>query len=276
MLGHDVFYFNLVRKYIALFGTLFNEIYITRTNSADAVVKTIKVPIVYSPKDKMISRMDADPDIGRQTAIVSPRLAYEMTGMYYDGTRHLPATIKNVVRNPSSNNALLRQYTPVAYNLDFNLYIYSKNAEDATKILEQILPFFTPAHTPTVELVAEMNEVKDIPIILHGVTPEDNYADAIEQRRAVIYTLSFTMKGYLYGPVVSTGIIKFANTTFYIANTENVRDSVGEVAGVERVTLRPGLTANGQPTSNISLTIPLADIDEDDNYGIITTTTTLI
>jgi hypothetical protein len=275
MLGHDVFYFNLIRKYIALFGTLFNEIYITRTNSSDAVVKFLRVPISYSPKDKMLARNDADPEISRQAALISPRLAYEMTGMYYDGTRHFPATIKNVVKDATNVNKLKRQYTPVAYNFDFNLYIYSKNAEDSTKILEQILPFFTPAHTPYVELIAEMNEAKDIPIILNSVQTEDNYADPIEQRRGIIYTLNFTMKGYLYGPVVSTGIIKFANTTFYIPTTDRIRDSVGEIPGVERVTVQPGLTANGQPTANISLTIPLANIEEDDNYGYIITTTQL-
>lgn len=276
MLGHDVFYFNLIRKYITIFGTLFNEIYITRKDATDAQIRFLKVPISYSAKDKMLTRLDADPEIGRQTALVSPRLSYEMVSMSYDGGRHFPSTIKNVVKDQTNTNKLIRQYTPVAYNFRFNLYVYCKNAEDSTKILEQILPFFTPAHVLTVELIEEMNEVKDIPIVLDSVNSEDNYADAVENRRSIIYTLSFTVKGYLYGPQVSTGIIKFANTNFYVANTERIRDSVGVTPASERVTIQPGLTANGQPTSNISLTIPLADIEEDDNYGYIITTTTLI
>jgi hypothetical protein len=272
MLGHDFFYFDLVRKYIALFGTLFNDVYIDRYDSSNNVIKHIRVPITYSPKDKMLARVSTDPLIDRQTALVSPRISYEMTGMNYSPSRHIAKTQKVVVRINDSDSNMKRQYTPVPYDMTFNLYIYAKNAKDSTKILEQILPFFTPSWTPTVELISEMEEVKDIPIVLNSVMSEDNYEDAIENRRSIVWTLTFTMQGWFYGPVVRTGIIKFANVTFYIPNTANIRSSVGTIPGVERITVQPGLDANGNPTSNLELTIPYADINEADDWTYIINT----
>jgi len=280
MFGHT-FYHNIIRKYIILFGTLFNDIQINRTNSSGDVVDILKIPLSYAPKEKILSRVDADPEIDRQTAILLPRMSFEMQSMRYDSSRKMSTTLKRVAADANYPSKLKYQYVPVPYDLEFRLYIYVKNAEDGTKIVEQILPFFTPDWTSTIELVSEMNITADIPIILNNVYSEDTYTGDFETRRSLIWTLDFTLKGYLYGPVRKTGVIKFANTNFYVPAANQMANgvlstAVGNTNPLERVTVRPGLTANGTPTSNLSLSVALADIEATDNWGYIITTNNVI
>ena len=164
-----------MRKYVILFGTLFNDIHITRTNSAGVTVDLLKVPLSYAAKEKMLARLENDPEIQRQTAILLPRMSFEMTGLSYDQSRKLNTLGRIAVKDATNANKLKYQYNPVPYNFDFKLSVYVKNAEDGTKIIEQILPFFTPDWTATVNLIPEMNVHMDIPIILNNVSVEDSY-----------------------------------------------------------------------------------------------------
>ena len=279
MFGHGVFYFSTIRKMVIYFGTIFNDLKITRTNADGDVVATLKIPLSYAPKDKMLARVDADPEITRQTAIYLPRMSFEMTGLAYDGARKLNTVSRQVVKDNSNANKLKAQYNPVPYNFDFNLYVYVKNAEDGTKIIEQILPFFTPDWTATVNLIPEMNIAMDIPIILNSLSMEDTYDGSFEERRAIIWTLNFTVKGWIYGPIVSKPIIKIANTQFFVpsgGSQANVAASVGETDVIGRVTVKPGLDANGNPTSNPNTTINYSLIEVDDDFGYVITTEGII
>jgi len=279
MFGHGVFYFSTIRKMVIYFGTIFNDLKITRTNAENDVVATLKVPLSYAPKDKMLARVDADPEITRQTAIYLPRMSFEMTGLAYDGTRKLNTVSRQVVKDNSNANKLKAQYNPVPYNFDFNLYVYVENAEDGTKIIEQILPFFTPDWTATVNLIPEMNIAMDIPIILNSLSMEDTYDGSFEERRAIIWTLNFTVKGWIYGPIVSKPIIKIANTQFFVpsgGSQANVAASVGETDVIGRVAVKPGLDANGNPTSNPNTTINYSLIEVDDDFGYVITTEGII
>jgi hypothetical protein len=143
-----------------------------------------------------------------------------------------------------------------------------KNAEDGTKIIEQILPFFTPDFTTTLKLIPQMDVRMDIPTVLNSITQEDTYDGAFQQRRAIIWTLDFTMKGYFYGPVKKSPVILFANTLFY-APTGEIDKSVGVTDYISYVHVQPGLTANGQPTSNVELSIDPHDILATDDYGYV-------
>jgi hypothetical protein len=196
-------------------------------------------------------------------------MSFEMASVSYDSSRKLNTLGKAVVKDTNSNK-LKYQYNPVPYNFDFTLHVYVKNAEDATKIIEQILPFFTPEWTSTVNLIPEMNISMDIPVTLNNISIEDTYDGNFKDRRALIWTLNFTLKGYIYGPVKKSAIIKFANTTFYIPTVENLRDAVGNTSPIDRVTVAPGLDANGNPTSNASISISRDLIEADDDYGFIT------
>ena len=275
MLGHT-FYHNTIRKYVILFGTLFNDIHINRVDTDRSVTRTIKVPISYGPKEKMLARLDADPNLNRP-AIVLPRMSFELTDLNYGPTRKLNTIGKIVAANPDDPNSATFQYTPVPYDFNFILSIAVKNADDGTRILEQILPFFTPNWSSTVDLIPELGIKLDIPIVLNAVSSEDTYEGNFEERRSIVWTLSFTMKGYIFGPTRPTGtgsapIIKLANVNFYDTSTyNNINDAVGNLDVAESVVITPGLLANGSPTTNAAASVSSDLINADDNYGYIIT-----
>lgn len=269
MFNNTPFYFSSIRKYIILFGTLFNNIYITRVDSQGNKTLVQRVPITYGPRDKSLARVIQDPNIDRPTATYPlPMMSFEMTGFDYDGSRKLQTVnrISNVNNDDKSKNKY--QYAPVPYNIGFQLNVLVKNAEDGNKIVEQILPYFTPDWTTTVHLIPEMEVTMDIPVVLNRVQLDDVYEGDFKERRSMIWTLDFTMKAYLYGPVKSTKIIKFANTEFFVVNGPMAANSSNPVASF--IQIQPGLTANGEPTSNAALSIPVADIVATDDFGYVT------
>ena len=238
----------------------------------------MKVPITYAPKDKMLSRVIQDPGIDRPTATIPlPAISFEMGKMTYDGARKLN-TIGKIVVKDSDASKLKYQYNPVPYNIEFKVYVYAKNAEDGTKIIEQILPYFTPDWTTTVNLIPEMNVTMDIPVILNNMSYSDTYDGDFKERRAIVWTLDLTLKGYLYGPVRKSGIIKFVNANFYIPKVPDLelQTAVGETPLAEKVTVQPGLDANANPINyfggpnNTLGTIAYSSIEADDDYGYIT------
>jgi len=263
-----------LRKYIIVFGTVFNDIYINRLSATDEVLQTLKVPLTYGPKDKVLARLEQNPEMLNQVGIVLPRISFEMTSLEYDPTRKLNTLNKLTKQsaNAGTDDEVKYQYQPVPYDMQFEMNILVKNAEDGTRIVEQIVPYFTPDFTVSVNLVPEVDGPRDIPIILNSITSQDEYEGSFEQRRALIWTLSFTMKGYLYGPTKKSKLIKLAETTFRLpedvetGNTDNTANTIV-------VASRPGLTANGQPTTNTALSISYEDIKSTDNYSIINTIT---
>jgi hypothetical protein len=266
----QIFHHNTLRKYVVLFGTVFNNIYVTRQDSAGETIQTFKVPLSYGPKEKYLARLDGNPDLDNKIAMTVPRIAFEMTSFQYDSERKL-----NTLNRTSKNNK--RQYQPVPYNITFQMSIIVKNAEDGTKIVEQILPYFTPEWTASVHLIPDMEEDPwDIPIILNNISTEDTYEGNFETRRAIIWTLEFTIKGYLFGPTKNIGsgngtdggVIKYIDVNF--RPTANVRTAnTTNTATTETVHVYPGLTANGEPTSNAAASINWNLINADDNYGFI-------
>ena len=260
---------NVLRKYVVLFGTLFNNLYVTRQNSTGETIQTLKVPLSYGPKEKFLARLGGDPELNRKVGIVLPRMSFEMTSFEYDSSRKLNTLNKRYKQSATDADEVSYMYQPVPYNIGFTLYIMVKNAEDGTKIVEQILPYFTPEWTPTVELIPSIGATYDLPIILNSVNTEDSYEGNFETRRSIIWTLNFTMKGYVFGPIKKATLIKAAeidvrntDASPLIANTSLANTALIEVT--------PGLLANGSPTSNAALSVPSSQIDATDNYGFIT------
>ena len=275
----EPFYFSLIRKYVILMGTLVNNIRITRTDKSGNVTALLKVPVTYAPKDKMLARVMQDPGIDRPTAVAPlPLISFEMGQMKYDGSRKLPTINRLAVKDTTSSSKFKYQYNPVPYNIEFKMFIYAKNAEDGTKIIEQILPYFTPDWTTTVNLIPEVDVVMDIPIILNNISYSDNYDQAFKERRAIVWTLDFILKGYIYGPVKKSGVIKFVETNFYLPSTPDgkIIDAVGNTELGERITIQPGLSNTGGPINyyggpNANTgTVPYAEIEVTDDFGYIT------
>lgn len=252
-----------LRKYVILFGTLFNNIWINRDNSSGQSIQSIKVPLSYGPKEKFLARLDGNPGLDNKVGIVLPRISFEMISFVYDSERKLN-TLNRYYKQPTNNGTddkISYQYMPVPYNITFQMSIMVKNAEDGTRIIEQILPFFTPEWTATANIVPEIGATIDIPIVLNDVNVSDSYEGDFTQRRAIIWDLTFTMKAYVFGPTKKSGLIKFAEV--------NTHTNIDTKTNTLVVSAKPGLTANGSPTSNAALSIDYLDIKATDNYGFI-------
>lgn len=265
----QTFYHGHLRKYVVLFGTLFNDIYINREKDSEQI-STLKVPISYSPKNKINARIDGDPNLSKPVAIVLPRMGFELTSLNYAPTRKLSTVKKGYIKQDINNPDRLKYiYNPVPYDLNFSLYIAVKNTEDGTRILEQVLPYFTPDWTTTIKLIPEMDIILDIPTVLINVSSEDNYDGSYIDRKSLIWTLDFVMHGYLFGPVKKSEVITLANVNFFTANNSVALDPE------ENLTIVPGLLANGSPTTNSSLSLDRSEISSNSNYGYITTITSV-
>ena len=204
------YYNETLRRLTIAFGQIFNNIIIQNKSSTGAVTSRIRVPLAYAPKEKFLVRLDEQSNLDdRAFATTLPRMGFEITGLTYDASRKLTRTQKHrIVKETDDGKTLNFNYTPVPYNIDFTLYSFTATAENGLQIIEQILPFFQPEYTVTMNMVPELDIKRDVPIILNSVNYEDTYNGEFTQRRAVIYTLSFTAKTYLYGPMTNQGVIK--------------------------------------------------------------------
>jgi len=258
----QTFYHGHLRKYVILFGTLFNDLYINRDDADGDHISSIKIPITYAPKDKLITRNVQDPNLKKPFSVILPRISFELTSLNYAPTRKLSTVKKGFIKQDSlDKNQLKYAYNPVPYDLNFSLYIAVKNTEDGTRILEQILPFFTPEWTATVNLIPELDVKLDIPTTLINVTSEDIYEGSYAERRALVWTLDFTMKGYIFGPIRKSEAITLANTNFFSSFNTNTDH--------ENVTIYPGQLANGSPTNSANDTINRSQITANSNYGYV-------
>ena len=257
------YYNGIIRKYVIAFGNLFNDIIVQRKNSAGVRVQSIAVPLAYGPKEKFLVRLRQDPNLLGQTAITLPRMGFEITNMVYNPGRKLSSTLKNVALNTGDYNRVKSQFIPVPYDFTFSLAVFCKNADDGAQIIEQIIPYFRPEFTMNIRLVPELNIVVDTPVILQDVTIEDTYEGDFDSRRALVYTLNFILKGYLYGPTSTTGVIKRAQVFFY-------KDTDANAGKIERMTISAAQHANGAPMtvpSNTQSSVTLQNIAANSDYG---------
>jgi len=230
MLGNAPFYNRTIRKVVVAFGTMFNDIQLIRYNKAGTVEQQrFKVPLNYGPKEKYVSRLLSDPELIRAISSVVPRISFELNGLSYDTTRKQITTLQNFAKG-STSDTLKTQYVPIPYNFDFSLSIYVRNTEDGTQILEQILPFFTPDFTVTVDFISEMGKSYDMPVILNTVDYSNEYEGDFSNTRLIIWTLNFTAKSYIFPPVKGDGdglngagakLIRSANTNISAIDSSN-------------------------------------------------------
>ena len=214
------FYHETTRDIVVAFGSLFNDIMLVRKNNAGAIIQRMKVPLAYGPKQKWLTRISEDPKITKNVAITLPRLGFEISNLEYDSTRKLNRAIK-VKKKGDTTTTTASSFMPVPYNLTFELYVMSKNSDDALQIVEQILPFFQPEYAITLKERPDLDIVRDVPIVLNTISYEDNYEGEFISRRAIIYTLTFTAKFFVYGPVTSQKVIKQVQVDQY-TNTPDV------------------------------------------------------
>ena len=247
----NYFYNESMRRMTIGFGQIFNNIQIKRKDDTGKVIQTIRVPLAYGPKEKFLVRLDQQSSLNnREFAITLPRMGFEIANISYDPTRKLTRIqrFKRVKAN-KDGKVLDFNYTPVPYNISYNLFSFTASAEAGLQIIEQILPFFQPDFTVTINAIPSLDIKRDIPIILNTVNYEEKYSGDFQTRRAVIYTLNFTAKTYLFGPSTSQKVIKTVQTDQY-SDTDLVNK-----ARESRIIVVP------DPTS----------ADADDDFGFTTT-----
>jgi hypothetical protein len=256
MIG-QYFYNESTRNVVVAFGTLFNNIQLSKKDGNGNVIQSMKVPLAYGPKQKWLSRLTEDPNLAKKVAVTLPRIGFEISGISYDSSRKQNKIMKvKKVVNGTDNDTLKSGFMPVPYNINFELFVMAKNSDDALQIVEQILPYFQPEYTVTLREVPELEIIRDVPIVLNSISYEDDYEGDFTSRRSIIYTLSFTAKYYLYGPVTSTNVIRSVQVDQYADLPVNAPTRE------QRYTVEP------KPT-----TVAASDFDpDDDNFGFNETT----
>ena len=215
MIG-QYFYNQSTRNVVVAFGTLFNNIQLTKKDGSGNVIQTMKVPLAYGPKQKWLARLTEDPNLSKKVAVTLPRIGFEIAGISYDATRKQNKIIKvKKVADGTDKEQVKSGFMPVPYNVEFELFIMSKSSDDALQIVEQILPYFQPEYTVTLRESPDLDIIRDVPIVLNSISYEDDYEGDFTSRRSVIYTLSFTAKYYLYGPVTSQNVIRTVQVDQY-------------------------------------------------------------
>jgi len=209
----DTTYNRMIRKLTVAFGDLFSNITLVRYNPDESEQERFIVPLDYAAKELYVQRLSFDPNLDKKIQMTLPRMSYEMNGIDYDASRKQITNIKNFA---SSGQNIISQYMPVPYNFDFSLYLYVRNIEDGNQIIEHILPFFAPDYTIKVNMIPEMGIVKEVPIILNNVRYDVTYeGDRDSDTRMVIWTLNFTVKGFIFGANSTTGLIKTSITNIH-------------------------------------------------------------
>jgi hypothetical protein len=280
MLGNH-FYHERIRKSVALFGSLFNNIYVVRKDSTNKVISQARVPLSYAPSSSFLDRIRENPDLQNDTkvAIKLPRMSFEIISFQYDSQRQL-SKVNNL--NKGTGNTRNKIYTYTPYIIGFQLNVYAKTQDDALQIVEQIIPYFAPQYTLTIKPFADYTDIKeDVPITLNGLTYSDAYEGALDNRRIIQYTLDFTMTANFYGPITETAIIRKSIVDMY--TTHSLKDSDGQLnystidsdgafayfTPSVRITVEPN-PLNASPDSDYGFTTNIysyEDGDSDGTYG---------
>jgi hypothetical protein len=255
----EYFYHEIIRKTVIAFGTLFNKIQIRKTDNSGNVVSVIEVPLSYGPTQKFLARLEQSPDLNKPFQMNLPRMSFEISGINYDSRRKTTVTQTFLSHNVSDKSDIRKAYMPVPYDIDFELSIMTKQNDDMLQVIEQILPYFQPSYNLTVDLIESIGEKRDIPIILNNITMQDDYEGDFSTRRALIYTLRFTAKTYLFGPVstdnATSDIIKKVSIGFI--SGESNKSPTRELT----YTVEPQATKNytGTVVTNISNDVEVSD-----------------
>lgn len=253
------FYHQKLRKSVAIFGSLFNSIYVLRKNSSGGTISQVKVPLSYAPKNKYLERIRENPNLDTDTtlALKLPRMSFEITSFQYDAERRLPK-LNNFMRytDELNGNKAERFFTPAPYLINFQLNVYTKTQDDALQIVEQILPYFNPQYTITVKPFESFQDIKeDIPITIMSTSFSDDFEGALEARRTIIYTLDFEMRVAFYGPIDDLNIIRQATSEVDLIKDDSNAKAATIIVEPNPIDLDP------------------YDVSADSDYGFSTTIT---
>ena len=264
----EYFYNEIFRSVIIGFGSLFNGIEIQHKDENDSTFSVIKVPLAYGPTQKFLARLKQNPDLNTPVQMTLPRMSFEFTNLAYDSSRKSTQTQTVVYTNPDGTETK-KGYLPVPYNMTITLSIYTKLNDDMLQIIEQIVPYFQPGYTLPIKFLGNLNEVINVPVQLDNIDMSDDYEGNFDTRRALIYTITFTAKTYVFGPLkdVSSDIIKKV-TVGYVAGSTSGNSYQRDVT--YQVTPRAVKDYDGVVATLLSENVDMVDtvIDVDDGTKI--------
>ena len=275
-LYNEYFYHKTIFKSVATFGTLFNDITVKRKTSNGNTVKELKVPLSYGPRSKFLAKIEDDGNNNKNTAITLPRLSFEMSGFSYDSQRKLNSL--GVRYNKTETGSEKSMYNPVPYNIGFSLNVYVEHFDEGLQIIEQIVPFFSPyLNIPSKLVYDDMGIVDDVPVLLNDVSLEESYEGQFEDKRVIMWNLSFTLKTNIFKPVKESDLIRQVETNVISTPTGDSGEVTpqekqqAQESGVKSKSItKPGLTNEGEPTTkNSDTNVEIDKVQADDNYGFI-------
>lgn len=241
MLSNIHFYHRITRKMVVAFGTLFNNIRLVRYNKAGTQeIERINVPLQYSQKEKFYQRITQDPELTKEVQITLPRMSFDLTSITYDPMRKRSLFTESF--SPETQTTI-KSIRTTPYNFDFELNIYVRNTEDGTQIIEQILPFFNPDYNVTIDVIGLSDQKVDVPFILQNISYNVDSVGAPDTTRMIIWTLTFTAKGYMFGPILSRNIIR--------KSTANTFNSIFELDGLRELTMNANSGAGNYQTGEV-------------------------
>lgn len=253
----EYFYNEIFRSVIIGFGSLFNDIEVRHKDSNDDDTSIIKVPLAYGPTQKFLARMQQEANLNKPIQMTLPRMSFEFTNLSYDSARKSTKNQSFTVKSPDGSQ-VKRVYSPVPYNMTIVLSVYTKLNDDMLQITEQILPYFQPSYNLSIKFLGNLNEIRDVPIVLENITMEDDYEGTFETRRALVYTFTFTAKSYLFGPVTDvTGDIIKKVTVGYVASSTDGTVATRDLS--YQVTPRATKDYNGSIITNLAENVELTD-----------------
>lgn len=260
---NDNFHWDTCRRYYTYFAALFSQVYVDRDQGSDQtqVNSRMKVPLHFAKMEHALERVQEDPSIIRQDAIVLPAMSFDMVDCKPNMSRHQPSRNRQAASIPADPNNFMVMHVPVPYDFHFRVSVLVKNINDGLKIIEQICPYFSPDYTASLELIPDMGIYQDVPVVLQSVAMDFDVPSDYKTRVTYIWVLDFVLQGVLFGPEKKWPVIKFANVDFFVADQPNTV--------VLAVTSQPGLTANGQPTSDLANTVPYLTINVTSDYGYV-------
>jgi len=236
----EYFYHEIIKRTVVGFGNLFNNLHIQKVNKKENVINDMKVPLAYGPTQKFLAKIQQQGELNSPTQTTLPRMSFEMTSLSYDGTRKAQPT--KIFKTLANGEKEKKVYLPVPYNVGFELSIIAKLNEDALQLIEQILPYFQPSVNITVDLVSTIGEKRDIPIVLENINFTDDYEGDFAGRRIIIYTISFSAKTYLFGPVPDSadpGLIRKVQVDYHTDTKLNAPREVRYIVTPDPVDAEP-------------------------------------
>ncbi len=271
-LYNEYFYHKTIFKSVATFGTLFNDITVKRKTSDSNIVKELKVPLSYGPRSKFLAKIE---ETDKNVAITLPRISFEMSGFSYDSQRKLNSL--GVRYNTTETGSEKSMHNPVPYNIGFSLNVYVEHFDEGLQIIEQIVPFFSPyLNIPSKLVYDDMGIVDDVPVLLNDVSLEESYEGQFEDKRVIMWNLSFTLKTNIFKPVKESDLIRQVETNVISTPTGDSgevtpeeKQQAQESGSKSKSVTKPGLTDQGEPTTKESESVPKEQIEADDEFGFI-------